>query len=56
MNQQPLEAAAAHLAAISSPFDLDLNILKAGFADLVTRLEKLEAAAKQKPTAEAPKA
>lgn len=39
---QPLEQAAAHLASISSPFELDLNILKAGFADLVRRLEKLE--------------
>jgi hypothetical protein len=40
--KQPLEQAADHLNGLSSPFGLDINILKAGFADLVRRLEKLE--------------
>jgi hypothetical protein len=45
---KPLEAAAAHLNSISSPFSLDLNILKAGMNDLVKRLEALEANAPPK--------
>ena len=41
--KQPLEQAADHLNSRSSPFGLDINILKAGFTDLVKRLERLEA-------------
>lgn len=40
--KQPLEAAADHLSSLSSPWGLDMDILKAGFVDLVKRLEKLE--------------
>lgn len=40
--KQPLEQAADHLRSLSSPFGLDINILKAGFDDLVKRVEKLE--------------
>jgi hypothetical protein len=40
--KQPLEQAAAHLNSLSSPFGMDINIIKAGFADLVKRLEALE--------------
>ena len=42
MTKQPLELAADHLNSIDSAWGLDINILKAGFNDLVKRLEKLE--------------
>ena len=43
--KQPLEQAADHLNSLSSPFGMDVNIIKAGFTDLVKRLERLEAEA-----------
>ena len=48
---QPLEAAVKHLDSITSAWQLDIGILRAGFDDLKNRLESLESkvAAPQKP-------
>jgi len=43
IQQKPLEQAVTYLESVTSPFGLNMALLKAGMVDLVKRLEAVEA-------------